>query len=1155
MVDGVIVLYDQNETSFTSNGLGYLPDATECTVIEELNGEFELEMEYPITGTRYDQIQHRRILYVKTNPYEDPQPFRIYNINKPIDGLVEVNARHISYDLSGYALPWISDGDGEKSKLPFATGPASAVENLPALVNQLNTGMQPFTYWTNSTEDYPRDPDPAHEKENELKEPHWIFIDTPTTARNLLGTFTEKYKGEFKFDKFNVKFYGPVSGQSEDDTHYRGKDSGVVLRYGKNLTDLMQEEDSDKGMYTHIYPFWSGSIDVQKEGSEQSTTETKETVIELADKLYPVNSNVDPGYKRIYVYDVTSDYTDELKSKDGLGHPSEETLKEMCDKLIKENKLGTPNITLTASFVQLSKSVEYSNLALLEKILLGDTVTVDFPKLDVKSTLKCTAIEYNVLTDEYKTITLGDERNTSGGVSSTIASTASLSASNSTAIAGSATKQDVYGKSYDTALSTTSENAVQNKVVTKAINNTNDAISSLKSQYSTLSREIQELIESGSKVTFGTTTPENSMGEEGNIYVKIKRSSVEERDKWHGYARNSNSASYSWFISKKKYNCEANTEVRLKGLHSKRAAQWAFVSLSPVNTGNPWECGGPTTNWYPQASELTDFDINVTINNSTANDYYIWVWIDQGNEYTIDYIDLNGREIAINDDKFVCGASYNDNISEFISDAPPEEYDEIVDVYYKHNGVWLSSSNKEVLTGTIPPEEDIGENDNVYAQISEIDKSITDLFVKSDDKWLKYNGSGGGGSSLPSGGTTGQALVKQSGTDYDADWDDIIQVPSGGTTGQVLGKISGTNYDIGWINQSGGGGGGGGSGYTEISVLSSPITTAGTYQISDISDADLLIFEVGVYFTSRNIRETFSTVVSATEFRDTTKWHLIGGLVRLAGNYEATVEIIYVDDTHIRVDNVFAQGWGDPTGIQTIKKVKFSGGGGGGSGEQSDLLYSNTSGTVPDTITLSHPYTDYERLVLTVQTPASPNAIGYDSNVYYVSDFDTINIIGGTSSESFVWYSITNSTTLTKVDATRGHYIKSIHGIKPSSGGGGSGSDDYSTTETRIGTWINGKPLYRKVITGTLNAVSAGVVYEDNVSHGISNIDAILMISGGLTRANGSLISFGYTAPYNSSQNYFVSVNCNRTELLFRVSSGFETQPFTAILEYTKTTD
>lgn len=32
------------------------------------------------------------------------------------------------------------------------------------------------------------------------------------------------------------------------------------------------------------------------------------------------------------------------------------------------------------------------------------------------------------------------------------------------------------------------------------------------------------------------------------------------------------------------------------------------------------------------------------------------------------------------------------------------------------------------------------------------------------------------------------------------------------------------------------------------------------------------------------------------------------------------------------------------------------------------------------------------------------------------------------------------------------------------SGGGGSGAEEvYSTEETRIGTWIDGKPLYRKV--------------------------------------------------------------------------------------------
>ena len=45
--------------------------------------------------------------------------------------------------------------------------------------------------------------------------------------------------------------------------------------------------------------------------------------------------------------------------------------------------------------------------------------------------------------------------------------------------------------------------------------------------------------------------------------------------------------------------------------------------------------------------------------------------------------------------------------------------------------------------------------------------------------------------------------------------------------------------------------------------------------------------------------------------------------------------------------------------------------------------------------------------------------------------------------------------------------------------GGGSGEEIYSTEETRIGTWIDGKPLYRKVfsfvISDTLSIPSTGL--------------------------------------------------------------------------------
>ena len=100
----MIILYEHTETSFTSNGLGCLNDALTCNVKEELNGNYELEMEYPVNGIHYSDIALRRIVLTKPNSYDQPQPFRIYSISKPINGIVTINAEHISYDMSGYPV-------------------------------------------------------------------------------------------------------------------------------------------------------------------------------------------------------------------------------------------------------------------------------------------------------------------------------------------------------------------------------------------------------------------------------------------------------------------------------------------------------------------------------------------------------------------------------------------------------------------------------------------------------------------------------------------------------------------------------------------------------------------------------------------------------------------------------------------------------------------------------------------------------------------------------------------------------------------------------------------------------------------------------------------------------------------------------------------
>lgn len=50
---------------------------------------------------------------------------------------------------------------------------------------------------------------------------------------------------------------------------------------------------------------------------------------------------------------------------------------------------------------------------------------------------------------------------------------------------------------------------------------------------------------------------------------------------------------------------------------------------------------------------------------------------------------------------------------------------------------------------------------------------------------------------VPTGGTTGQVLAKNSSANYDIGWDSS-GMPTGGTVGQVLAKNSSTNYDVSW---------------------------------------------------------------------------------------------------------------------------------------------------------------------------------------------------------------------------------------------------------------------------------------------------------------------------------------------------------------------
>lgn len=116
--------------------------------------------------------------------------------------------------------------------------------------------------------------------------------------------------------------------------------------------------------------------------------------------------------------------------------------------------------------------------------------------------------------------------------------------------------------------------------------------------------------------------------------------------------------------------------------------------------------------------------------------------------------------------------------------------------------------------------------------------------------------------------------------------------------------------------------------------------------------------------------------------------------------------------------------------------------------------------------------------------------------------------------------------------------------------------NQYSTNETVVGTWITGKPIYRKVITGTTNSsgwwemlhLEASLSLKDFISMNV------LHLNGGnyattktALNYSGDLIvipsSIGGATPWIGVQSYYITP-ASPVSITFAV-----------ILEYTKTTD
>ena len=246
-----------------------------------------------------------------------------------------------------YQLNWIP-------VMPFNY--SSLADCLEKLVSQ-SVYANPFTFWTDKSI------------------PTGGAFTEPLPCRSMLGgvqgSVLQRYGGDYEWDGWTVKLLTR-----------RGADNGVRISYGKNLVDAQQETNIEN-TYTGVCPYYKDD----------------NTTVVLPEKYIAASTASSFPFLRIQTVDFSGDFEDP---------PTVAQLRARTEAYITANQIGHPNVSVDVNFIALWQTEEYANIAPLERVQLGDTVTVYFEKLEISEQARVVAYTYDVLRERYEQITIGD---------------------------------------------------------------------------------------------------------------------------------------------------------------------------------------------------------------------------------------------------------------------------------------------------------------------------------------------------------------------------------------------------------------------------------------------------------------------------------------------------------------------------------------------------------------------------------------------------------------------------------------------------------------------------------------------------------------------------------------------------------------------------
>lgn len=104
---------------------------------------------------------------------------------------------------------------------------------------------------------------------------------------------------------------------------------------------------------------------------------------------------------------------------------------------------------------------------------------------------------------------------------------------------------------------------------------------------------------------------------------------------------------------------------------------------------------------------------------------------------------------------------------------------------------------------------------------------------------------------------------------------------------------------------------------------------------------------------------------------------------------------------------------------------------------------------------------------------------------------------------------------------------------------------DYSTEEKIVGTWIDGKPLYQKTLTGSYGQ-------NTNFDLNITNADKVIIKRAGIILSTGEYIPHGAYTNVDNFLSFFITSDKARCGV--RSSPSYYNSTYYVTIQYTKTT-